>query len=166
VKRQFRIEHLGDEHARAVFDCGTPALNRYFAEQVGQDIRRKVATCFVAVDVVQGTTAAYYTLAAASVALTDLPAATAKKLPRYPTVPVARMGRLAVALAYQGQRLGAALLWDALLRALASDVAVHALVVDAKDEAAASFYRHHGFIAFGGSPLQLFLPVKTAKALS
>ena len=56
---------------------------------------------------------------------------------------------LAVALAYQGLRLGGALLWDAVERASRSEVAVYALVVDAKDEQPKSFYLHHGFLAFG-----------------
>jgi len=34
-------------------------------------------------------------------------------------------------------------------------------MVDAKDEAAAAFYRHHGFTALPDSPLTLFLPLAT-----
>ena len=48
--------------------------------------------------------------------LADLPASTAKKLPRYLTVPAVRMGRLAVDQAHE--RLGGALLADALHRAV------------------------------------------------
>jgi ribosomal protein S18 acetylase RimI-like enzyme len=92
--------------------------------------------------------------------LADLLAATAKKLPRYPTVPAVRMGRLAVDQPFKGQGLGAALLADALDRAARSEIAAHALVVDAKDEAAAAFYRHH----VPDSPLALFLPLATALA--
>ena len=44
------------------------------------------------------------------------------------------------------------------------EIAAHALMVDAKDEAAAGFYRHHGFIALPDSPLPLFLPLATAVA--
>jgi hypothetical protein len=40
--------------------------------------------------------------------------------------------------------------------------AVFALVVDAIDEAAARFYRHHGFEAFSGRAARLFLTVATA----
>jgi hypothetical protein len=49
-----------------------------------------------------GALRAYYTLASASVLLADLPANLRKKLPRYPTVPSVRMGRLAVDQAFQG----------------------------------------------------------------
>jgi hypothetical protein len=61
-----------------------------------------------------------------------------------------RIGRLAVDRRHQGRQLGAALLFDAIARAIRADAAVFALVVDAKDEAAARFYRHHGFEAFSG----------------
>ena len=74
-------------------------------------------------------------------------------------VPVARLGRLAVDREWQGQRLGGALLWDAVVRAQRSEVAVFALAVDAKDDAAEAFYRHHGFTAFGSLSRQLILPL-------
>jgi hypothetical protein len=44
-----------------------------------------------------------------------------------------------------------------------ADAAVFALLVDAKDEAAARFYRHHGFEAFAGRAKRPFLPVATAR---
>jgi ribosomal protein S18 acetylase RimI-like enzyme len=121
-----------------------------------------VATCFVALADGQRI-AGYYTLASASVPLTDLPADIAKKLPRYPSVPAVRMGRLAVDQAFKGQGLDGALLADALDRAARPEIAAYALIVDAKDEAAAAFYRHHGFIALPESPLALFLPLATVK---
>ena len=84
-----------------------------------------------------------------------------KKLPRYPTVPVVRMGCLAVDQAFKGQGLGGALLADAIDRTDHSEIGACALMVDAKDEAAAAFYRHHGLIALPSSPLTLFLPLAT-----
>ncbi len=72
---------------------------------------------------------------------------------------MARLGRLAVDSAYRGRKLGAGLLWDAVTRALRSEIAVFALVVDAKDDEAEAFYRHHGFTAFGSLPRQLVLPL-------
>ncbi len=71
------------------------------------------------------------------------------------------MGRLAVDEAFKGQGLGGALLADALGRATRSEIAAYALMVDAKDEAAAAFYRHHGFIALPDSSRTLFLPLAT-----
>ena len=109
--------------------------------------------------------AGFYTLAAAGVLLGDLPEVLAKRLPRYPSVPVARIGRLAVDQPYRGRKLGSALLWDAGLRALRSEIAAFALIVDAKDDSAAAFYRHHGFIPLSGQPMHLVLPLASfAKA--
>lgn len=157
----FRLALLDSSHDRSLCDSGSPPLDRYLREQATQDIRRRVAACFVALTDKQRI-AGYYTLASASVPLLDLPAEAARKLPRYPAVPAVRMGRLAVDLEFKGQGLGGALLADALDRAVRAEIAAYALIVDAKDEAAAAFYRHHGFIALPDSPLTLFLPLATA----
>lgn len=160
---RFQVSLLSAEMDRSDFDCGSDPLNRYLREQATQDMRRRIAACFVAEDNEEARIAGYYTLASASVLLSALPPATAKKLPRYPTVPAIRMGRLAVDQRSKGQGLGAALLADALSRALKSEIAAYALIVDAKDADAAEFYRHHGFIALPDAALSLFLPLETAK---
>jgi len=159
----FRIALLDAGHGRSDFTSGSPPLDRYLREQATQDIRRRVAACFVALTD-EPRIAGYYALASASMLLTDLPTATAKKLPRDPTVPAVRTGRLAIDKAFQGRGLGAALLADALERAARSEIASYALVVDAKDEQAIAFYRHHGFIAFPDTPRTLFLPLAAAAA--
>ncbi|MDD5389021.1 MAG: GNAT family N-acetyltransferase [Gallionellaceae bacterium] len=158
----FRVTPLDTGHDRTLFSSGSGPLDSYFQKQVTQDIRRRVTACFVALTCEQRI-AGYYTLASASLLLSDLPASIGKKLPRYPTVPTVRMGRLAVDQNYKGQGLGGALLADALDRAIRSEIAAFALMVDAKDEAAAAFYRHHGFIVLPSSPLALFLPLATAR---
>lgn len=157
----FLLVPLDAAHDRTGFNSDSEPLNRYLREQVTQDVRRRVAACFVALKDGQRI-AGYYTLASASLLLADLPASTGKKLPRYPTVPAVRMGRLAVDQEFKGQGLGGALLADALDRVFRSEIAAFALIVDAKDEAAAAFYRHHGFIALPDSPT-MFLPLATAK---
>ena len=162
--QQFRLLPLAGEHDRKRFDSGSEPLDGYLREQVSQDIRRRVAACFAALSD-EPRIAGYYTLASASVPLDQLPAANAKKLPRYPSVPAVRMGRLAVDRAFKGQGLGGALLADALQRSANSEIAAYALIVDAKDENAATFYRHHGFIAFPSSALRLFLPLATVAPL-
>ena len=154
----FRIVRLGPGYDRAPFDCGSDSLNRYLREQVTQDVRRLVTFCFIALG--DGNRiAGFYTLASASFLMTDLPDSISKKMPRYPTVPAVRIGRLAVDNLFKGQGLGGALLADALTRAVHSDIASYVMIVEAKDTAAASFYRHHGFIAFPEKPLILFLPL-------
>ena len=156
----FRLEVLGPKHGREAFSCGVQALDQYLINQANQDARRRVSACYVAVDVDSGRVAGYYTLSAGGVPLNDLPADLTKRLPRYPSVPVARVGRLAVDIAFQGKQLGGAMVADAALRAARSEVAVFALIVDAKDDAAVAFYRHLGFELFGGNSRQLIVPLK------
>ena len=153
----FRVEVLGPGHARENFSCGVEALDHYLARQATQDVRRRASACFVAVEASSGKVAGYYTLAVGGVPFTDLPESLTQRLPRYPSVPVAKVGRLAVDLAFHGQKLGGALLADAAVRALRSELAVFALVVDAKDDAAEAFYRHHGFEGFGIQARQLIV---------
>lgn len=159
----FAIAALGQEHDRAGFSCGVEALDRYFQQQVSQDIKRRATACYVAVELATGNVAGYYTLAASGVPLGELPDSLTKRLPRYPLVPVARLGRLAVGMAYQGKKLGGALVWDAVTRAIRSEVAVAALVVDAKDDQAAAFYRHLGFVSLDSDGRRLVLPLATIK---
>lgn len=161
----FTIEVLSAAHDRTDFSCGTYVLDRYLKEQANQDMKRRAALCYVASPEGSNTIAGFYTLSAGDVALKDIPEDLARRLPRYPVVPVARIGRLAVNQAFQGRKLGAALLWDAAERALRAEMGVYALAVDAKDEGAATFYARFGFVAFSSRPLQLFLPLATiAKA--
>jgi ribosomal protein S18 acetylase RimI-like enzyme len=145
-------------HDRSQFDSGSPALDRYLREQVSQDIRRRVAACFVALTD-ERRIAGYYTLATASVPLTDLPDDLRRKLPRYGLVPAILMGRLAVDTAFKGQGLGGVLLVNALRRAASAEIPAAVLVVDAKDHQAAAFYQHHGFIPLVDAPLTLLLPL-------
>jgi hypothetical protein len=102
VTPPFRLELLGREHERLSFRCGEDALDRYFQTQVTQDVRRRIANCFVAVETATSHVAGYYTISAASILLVDLPADEAKRLPRYPTVPAVRIGRLAVDQRFKG----------------------------------------------------------------
>ena len=109
----FRVAPLDLAHHRSTFRSGSEPLDRYFRQQVTQDIRRRVTACFAALTH-EDRVAGYYTLASASILLADLPEQLCKKLPRYPSVPAVRMGRLAVDLDFKGQGLGGALLADAL----------------------------------------------------
>ena len=79
-------------------------------------MKRRATACYVARETATGQVGGYYTIAAADIPLSDIPEALVKRLPRYPLVPIARMGRLAVDHAHRGKQLGSALVWDAALR--------------------------------------------------
>lgn len=155
----FRVRALDDSIPRGDFACGNELLDRYFKTQITQDIRRRIASAFVALETASGTVAGYYTLAATSIPLTAIAEDVARKLPRYPVIPAVRLGRLAVDRQFHKLGLGGALLADALVRCAKSDIAAYALVVDAKDAAAVAFYLHHGLIQLRDAPTTLFIPI-------
>jgi len=153
-----RIEALGPLHDRGSFGSGVEALDRYFRTQAGQDARRNVAAPFVLV-LPDGAIGGYYTLASTSVRLAELPAAVARRLPRYPLVPATLLGRLAVDHRYRGLGYGRYLLADALGRAVRIEIASFAVVVEAEDEAARRFYAREGFLALPDQAMKLFRPM-------
>jgi ribosomal protein S18 acetylase RimI-like enzyme len=163
VTEEFIIERLTSAHDRPSFSSEIPALDRYLRELAMQDMRRRVANCYVAIGAESGLLAGFYTLTATALRLSDLPDDATKRLPRYPTVPAALIGRLAVDRRFRGVGLGAALLSDAFMRAARSEPAVHTMLVDAKDEQAVAFYRHHGFRPLVSHPMSLFLPLAVAR---
>ena len=163
ARAPFRIEPLSGVHDRSGFQSGSVALDRYIREQASQDVKRHVATCFVAVSVGSGDVAGFYTLSAASIPLDRLPPEVSKRLPRYPVIPAALVGRLAIAQRHQGKGLGSALLADAITRTARAEVGVFTIIVDAKDESSRRFYEHHGFALLAGEQTRLCLPMATAR---
>ena len=109
----------------------------------------------------------FYSLSASSINAADLPPDLAKKPPRYPHLPVTLLGRLAIDQSSKGQGLGQCLLLDALYRSVqaAAAIAAMAVVVDARDAAAAAFYERYGFMTLSASEGRMFLPMKTVAAL-
>ena len=161
------IEPLGPEHDRAAFSCGNETLDRYLAQQASQDARNRVAAPFVLRDAGSSRIVGYYTLSAFAIALVDIPLDMRKRLPRYPQLPAALLGRLAVDREFGGAGWGKVLLVDALRRSLeqSRQIAAMAVVVDAIDDAACTFYEHFGFQRFADHEYRLFLPMKTIQEL-
>ena len=153
-----RVEVLGPQHDRASFESGVEPLDRYFRTQAGQDARKNMAAPFVLV-LPDGAVAGYYTLSSTAVNVGDWPAATVRKLPRYPVIPATLLGRLAVDRRYQGNGYGRFLLADALFRSVRSEIASFAIIVEAKDENARRFYERESFLPFPDQPLKLFRPM-------
>jgi predicted N-acetyltransferase YhbS len=161
----FPIEPFGPQHDRLNFRCGDEALDRYFHERIRKEVESRVAAAFVMADgpAVLG----YYMLSAHSMERNALPDDVVKrlKLPKYPLIPATLMGRLAVDLKYQGQRLGEILLMDGIERCYvhSSQMASFAVVVDAKPNAV-EFYRRYGFLQLPVGR-RMFIPRETIKKL-
>ena len=157
------IEPLNRHHKRAAFFCGIESLDRYLKRQSNQDIKRQVSRVFVARGRQDKTRVlGYYTLSTLSIDLSVLPEKLAKKLPKHP-IPAALIGRLAVDISVQGKGIGKILLSNAIKRTLAvsDDIAIYAIVVDAINEEAESFYMQYGFAHLSSEGKRLFLPLKS-----
>jgi GNAT superfamily N-acetyltransferase len=148
-------------HDRRDFDCGVAALNDYLQRFAEQHRRKGIASVYVLVDSTEpGHILGFYTLSAAEVDAARLTDAERKRLPQFP-VPCFRMGRLACQLDQRGRGLGKILIGCAVDRCLKAraQVAAYALIVDAKDDAAKSFYEHFGFKPLTDRNLTLYLPL-------
>lgn len=148
-------------HDRASFSCGVPELDVYLHRFAVQHSRKGVSAVHVLVNTdLPSLILGYYTLSAAQVDVLQLSDADRKKLPRYP-VPCFRMGRLACRTDQRGQGLGKLLMGCAVDRCLQArrQVAAFALLVDAKNRQAMTFYQHYGFTPCTDSPMTLYLPL-------
>jgi GNAT superfamily N-acetyltransferase len=163
----WRALALQKEHDHQTFRCGSPALDRYLQSQARQDSEKRVAAVFVLVQPPTFQVRGYYALSASTIPANEVPPELARKLPRYPQLPVTLLGRLAVDQNLKGQGMGQFMLMDALHRSLqaAAGIAAMAVVVDAKDASAAAFYQHFGFIPLNLTASRLFLPMATIAAL-
>lgn len=160
------IEPLGPHHDRASFSCGVEALDRYLKTQASQDVRKHAAASFVLVESGSPKALGYYTLSASSLELSEIPEEAARKLPRYPVIPAILLGRLAMDRSQRGKGYGELLLMDALRRSLdVGEIGWVAVIVDAKDPAAAAFYERYRFIRTAKKRGRLFLMRQTIAAL-
>lgn len=156
----YHIRPFDSSIITANFHCGCQPLDDYIRFYASQDVRKNVARVFIAVPEKDPQhLAGFYTLSAGSVSCSSLPPTLVRKLPRYP-VPVALIGRLATDRNFQGKGLGSILLADACQKVSQASrvLAVAGIVVDAKDDEAASFYEHFGFIRLQGKTDKMLLP--------
>lgn len=151
---------LDGGHDRTLIDCGVPALNLYLRNYALQNQKKGMVRNYVTTRADSKVVVAYYSLVYAAIDQKRLPAKLVKGLGKY-DIPVMLLARLAVDHRDQGKGLGKALLKDAILRTIqAAEIAgLKLLLVHAKDEAAADFYRKHGLVPVVDDPLKLFLPV-------
>jgi GNAT superfamily N-acetyltransferase len=162
----FTIEPLAPYHDRAAFACGNASLDDFIRTKARKEYERGYCAVFVLTDQPGSSLiAGYYTLSASMVSLTGIEAVARKKLPRYPDVPTALLGRLARDLRFRGDGVGELLLLDALKRAERGgrQVGSHAVSVDAIDANAAIFCRKFGFLRFVGYPNRFYLPMASIK---
>jgi GNAT superfamily N-acetyltransferase len=156
VNEDKRVEKLRGDHAVEAFDCGRAELNRYLHRSARQNQLAGAAQTYVGI--VGETLVGYYSLAVGQVSLEDSPERLKKGLAKHP-IPIMLLARLAVDRRWQRQRVGKALLRDAMQRTVqAADIAgIRAFAVHAKDDEARRFYEHFDFVPSPVDPMHLFV---------
>jgi len=161
---EFVIEKLAKEHNLSCFDCGNDALNRWLERFAWTNVQNDAARVYVTHrrdQVVVG----YHALTAGSVICEEAPERIGRGLAAHP-IGVIVLGRLAVDRAQQGKGLGVTLLQDAFLRAeqAADAIGVRAVLVQAIDGQARSFYLRFGFTPSPIDEMRLMLLMKDLRA--
>lgn len=160
------IQLLDKIHNRKNFTCEEDTLTEYIKTQVGQDIRKRLAVCFVAVDTGQNVIG-YYTLSSESLGRELIPKKYLKQVPKNYNAPVILLGRLARDISTKGSGLGETLLLDALFRSFNlsnESIGALAVVVDPINDIAIAFYKKYGFEQLSDSG-KMFLPMKVIEQL-
>lgn len=154
---------LTGSHEVSEFDCGNGALNDWLIKRALKNQSSGASRTFVICqdDRVVG----YYALASGSVERIASTKSIARNMPE--PIPVMVLGRLAIHNTMHGQRLGSALLKDALLRTLsvAKNVGIRAILVHAISEDAKRFYLGYGFQVSPIDPMTLMLPTRHIEGL-
>lgn len=152
---------LAAEHTTAGFASGEAELDGWLQRRALANLMSGASRTFVVLDGL-GQVRGYYALAAGAVSHRLATGAVRRNMPE--PVPALVLGRLAVDAQAQGQGLGAALLQDALHRALAvaQHAGVRALLVHALHERARNFYLRYGFAPSPIDPMTLMLRLNWA----
>lgn len=165
MSAEFVSTALAEAHEVSTFDCGVESLNTWLAQQAHRAQQAGTARTFVwATEQDPETVWAYYSLAPTELTRESLPRSLSSG---YSTVPGYLLARLAVHTNLRGLGDGSEILVDALTRAArAADAGGGRLVVvDALNDAAASFYRHHDFTPIKGNPQRLVLKMTNVRKL-
>lgn len=150
---------LTANHQLTDFSCGVAVLDDWLRRRALANQASGASRTFVAADG-QGRVLGYYALAAGAVSQRLTTGRVRRNMPE--PIPVVVLARLAVDHRAQGVHLGAALLQDALKRALAvaDNMGVRAMLVHALDERAKAFYQYYGFQVSPMDPLLLMQVLK------
>lgn len=161
------IEQLTKDHDRNSFDCGNTDLNNFLKKAARQAAAKNLSRTFVLTDGETNTIYGFVSVTPCSVNILDVPEKQRKKYPPQHGLPAIRMARLAVGVGHRGKGYGELLLTEAM--AITAKIAESAggigLFVDAKDDAAKTFYEKYGFLVTNPvKPMQLFMPLATILA--
>ncbi|MGE0383532.1 MAG: GNAT family N-acetyltransferase [Gammaproteobacteria bacterium] len=160
---QFRPpEPLSASHRLDDFDSGEATLDDWIRRRALANQVSGASRTFVVTDA-DGRVHGYYAMAAGAVSHQLATSGVRRNMPD--PVPVMVLARLAVDRRAQGLHLGAALLQDAVHRAVAvsQNAGVRAVLVHALHEKARRFYEHYGFQPSPVHPMTLMLRLSRVK---
>lgn len=160
-------EAIEKKHYRKEFDCGHSDLNRFLAHYARQAHENGAAKTYCAIDDADGVTIhGFYTLSPAQVDFSRVPDVAMPPGGGRHAVGGFRLGRLGVSRALHGKGLGGQLLIAAARRCIraSAEMGGTALMIDAKDEAVAAWYKTYGAIPLNDTPLSLLLPYSLFRA--
>ena len=154
---------IGEHDVVADFDSGEPSLDKYLQGRALANHVEGASRCLVTCR--DGRVVGFYALASAAVARAGTPGRVRRNMPD--PVPAILLSRLAIDRKEQGQGLGAALLRDAITRAVAAAeiIGVRALLVHALHEQARAFYAHFDFEPSPTDPQHLLLLINGARTV-
>ena len=154
---------LGEHHDLAQLDCGRGQLDRWLLNEALRAEAAGIAHTTVWTSPDDLVVLAFYAIAPTQFMRTDLPSRSL--IGSYSTIPGYLIAQLALSQALHGQGLGTHLLLDALERivAAATNAGGRLIAVDALDDAAHRFYRHHEFQPIQGSR-RLVMKISTTRA--
>lgn len=155
-----RVQPLGDDHDCQAFHSGKDDLDRWLNDHARQAVGQGTRT-YVLVDDEQGIVG-YFAIAPHLVERDELPRKVGRGAPA--RIPAMLLAKLALYEPLHGMGLGGELLVAALTTIVeaARNAGGKLVIVDAIDQAAADFYRHHDFQPLPHRSDRLVMKLSTA----
>ena len=153
---------LTTAHRLTEFSCGEASLDDWLKRRAMANQLSGASRTFVLADE-DDRAVGYYAMAAGAVSHQMASSGVRRNMPD--PIPVLVLARLAIDHRAQGIKLGAALLQDAVQRAVAvsQNAGVRALLVHALNDRAKLFYEHYGFQSSQLHPMTLMLRLNAAR---
>ncbi len=160
---ELKTEVLTKRADLSSFDCGRPALNEWLEKYGWSSQQSGTAKTYIIWDGDQ--IAGFYSICPAEITYEQVVVRMKKGQPKGRSIPVIKIACLAVSKDYQGIGLGSAMLKEALLKCLsaADIISGRAVIVDAIDDGAVSFYEQFDFVSSPANKRLMMLMIKDLK---
>jgi predicted N-acetyltransferase YhbS len=155
-------EPLGDHHSLDTFESGTASLDEWLRRRARANQVEGATRVYVVCE--ERRVVGYYALASGSICTSEAVGRFRRNMPD--PIPVVVRARLAIDHAWQGRKLGRALVRDAASRVLAAaaEIGVRGLIVHAISEEAKAFYLALGFLPSPTHDMTLMIPIGDLRA--